>query len=147
MHFKSLFSNTAAYLYPAGLATVASLSVQLPCRCRPLGGGREVTLWPDADEPGGQSMARLAGELDRIGAAAGGKSRDARPDPKGNPNLPGGERGGRDLDPGVAGKHPGQEQHPRRRVERDGGARVVETPQEGQTEGAVESGRRRRRAS
>ena len=55
--------------------------------------------------------------------------------------------GGRDLDPGVEGKHPGQEQHPRRRVEGDGGARAVETLQEGQTEGAVESGRRRRRAS
>ena len=40
MHFKGLFSNTAAYLYPAGFAVVVSLSVLLPCRCRPLGGGR-----------------------------------------------------------------------------------------------------------
>ena len=37
VHFKGLFSNTAAYLYPAGLAVVVSLSVLLPCRCRPLG--------------------------------------------------------------------------------------------------------------
>ena len=31
--------------------------------------GREVILWPDADGPGRGAMARLAGELDRIGAA------------------------------------------------------------------------------
>ena len=31
--------------------------------------GREVILWPDADDPGREAMARLAGELDRIGAA------------------------------------------------------------------------------
>ena len=31
--------------------------------------GREVILWPDADGPGREAMARLAGELDRIGAA------------------------------------------------------------------------------
>ena len=31
--------------------------------------GREVILWPDADEPGREAMARLAGELDRIGVA------------------------------------------------------------------------------
>ena len=31
--------------------------------------GREVILWPDADGPGRESMARLAKELDRIGAA------------------------------------------------------------------------------
>ena len=31
--------------------------------------GREVILWPDADEPGREAMARLAGELDRVGAA------------------------------------------------------------------------------
>ena len=31
--------------------------------------GREVILWPDADKPGREAMARLAGELDRIGAA------------------------------------------------------------------------------
>ena len=30
--------------------------------------GREVTLWPDADEPGKKCMARLADELSRIGA-------------------------------------------------------------------------------
>ena len=30
---------------------------------------REVILWPDADDPGREAMARLAGELDRIGAA------------------------------------------------------------------------------
>ena len=30
---------------------------------------REVILWPDADGPGRAAMARLAGELDRIGAA------------------------------------------------------------------------------
>ena len=30
--------------------------------------GHEVMLWPDADEPGKKCMARLAGELDRIGA-------------------------------------------------------------------------------
>ena len=30
---------------------------------------REVILWPDADGPGREAMARLAGELDRIGAA------------------------------------------------------------------------------
>ena len=31
--------------------------------------GREVILWSDADDPGREAMARLAGELDRIGAA------------------------------------------------------------------------------
>ncbi len=31
--------------------------------------GRKVILWPDADDPGREAMARLAGELDRIGAA------------------------------------------------------------------------------
>ena len=31
--------------------------------------GREVILWPDADDPGREAMARLADELDRIGAA------------------------------------------------------------------------------
>ena len=31
--------------------------------------GREVILWPDADGPGREAMARLGGELDRIGAA------------------------------------------------------------------------------
>ena len=31
--------------------------------------GREVILWPDADDPGREAMARLAGKLDRIGAA------------------------------------------------------------------------------
>ena len=31
--------------------------------------GREVTLWPDADEPGKKCMAKLTGELVRIGAA------------------------------------------------------------------------------
>ena len=31
--------------------------------------GRDVILWPDADGPGREGMARLAGELDRIGAA------------------------------------------------------------------------------
>ena len=31
--------------------------------------GREVILWPDADDPGREAMARLAGELDRVGAA------------------------------------------------------------------------------
>ena len=31
--------------------------------------GREVILWPDADDPGREAMARLAGELDRIGTA------------------------------------------------------------------------------
>ena len=31
--------------------------------------GREVVLWPDADGPGREAMARLAKELDRIGAA------------------------------------------------------------------------------
>ena len=31
--------------------------------------GQEVILWPDADGPGREAMARLAGELDRIGAA------------------------------------------------------------------------------
>ena len=31
--------------------------------------GREVILWPDADDPGREAVARLAGELDRIGAA------------------------------------------------------------------------------
>ena len=30
---------------------------------------REVILWPDADDPGREAMARLTGELDRIGAA------------------------------------------------------------------------------
>ncbi len=30
---------------------------------------RKVILWPDADDPGREAMARLAGELDRIGAA------------------------------------------------------------------------------
>ena len=30
---------------------------------------REVILWPDADDPGREAMARLADELDRIGAA------------------------------------------------------------------------------
>ena len=38
---KGLFSNMAAYLYPADLATVASQSVHLPHRSGPLGGGRE----------------------------------------------------------------------------------------------------------
>ena len=41
VHFKGLSSITAAFLYPAFFAVVASLSVHLPCRCRPLGGGRE----------------------------------------------------------------------------------------------------------
>ena len=31
--------------------------------------GRKVILWPDADGPGREAIARLAGELDRIGAA------------------------------------------------------------------------------
>ena len=31
--------------------------------------GRQVILWPDADDPGREAMERLAGELDRIGAA------------------------------------------------------------------------------
>ena len=31
--------------------------------------GREVTLWPDADEPGKKCMVKLTGELVRIGAA------------------------------------------------------------------------------
>ena len=31
--------------------------------------GRKVILWPDADDPGREAMAKLAGELDRIGAA------------------------------------------------------------------------------
>ena len=48
VHFKGLFSNMAAYLYPADLATVASQSVHLPCRSGPLGGGRERPpfFWP-----------------------------------------------------------------------------------------------------
>ena len=41
VHSKGLFSNTAAFLYPAAFAVVASLSVHLPCRSRPLGGGQE----------------------------------------------------------------------------------------------------------
>ena len=28
-----------------------------------------MILWPDADDPGREAMARLAGELDRVGAA------------------------------------------------------------------------------
>ena len=38
---KGLFSNTAAFRYPSDFEKVVSLSVLLPCRCRPLGGGRE----------------------------------------------------------------------------------------------------------
>ena len=41
VHFKGLFSNTEAFLYPAGLAKVASDSAHMSCRCRPFGGGRE----------------------------------------------------------------------------------------------------------
>ena len=31
--------------------------------------GRKVILWPDADDPGREAMTRVAGELDRVGAA------------------------------------------------------------------------------
>lgn len=40
-HYKGLFMCTTAFLYPAGLAEVASLSVHLSRRSRPFGGGRE----------------------------------------------------------------------------------------------------------
>ena len=41
VHPKGLFGNTAAFLYPAGFAEVANLSVHLPCRCGHFEGGRE----------------------------------------------------------------------------------------------------------
>ena len=41
VHSKGLFRCTADFLYPAGLAVVISLSVHLPCRSGPFGGGRE----------------------------------------------------------------------------------------------------------
>ena len=48
MHDKGLFRCTAAFLDPADLAAVASLSMHLSCRSGYFGGGRERPrcFWP-----------------------------------------------------------------------------------------------------
>ena len=61
---------------------------------------------------------------------------------RGDPNLPGEERGGGDFHQRVERQHRGQKRHHRRRVERVGPTKAIEAAQERQTESVVEPGRR-----